>query len=214
MKTLALIAQKGGTGKTTLALSLAVAAERAGRTPVIIDLDPQATACNWSDRRKAETPIVVDAQPARLPNALAKAMQGGIDFAIIDTPARSEQASLAAAKIADLVLIPCRAQIYDLETLPVTLELLALAGNQAAIVVLNAIPARGSRHEQATRAIKDLGLSVCSIAVGQRAAFGDAAALGLTALEYEPNGKAASETQRVYQEVSLLLDNAKSRKSA
>jgi chromosome partitioning protein len=85
MKTLALIAQKGGTGKTTLALSLAVAAEQAGKAPVIIDLDPQATACNWSDRRKADTPIVVDAQPARLPHALAKAIQGGIDFAIIDT---------------------------------------------------------------------------------------------------------------------------------
>jgi chromosome partitioning protein len=214
MKTLALIAQKGGTGKTTLALSLAVAAEQAGRTPVIIDLDPQATACNWSDRRKADTPIVVDAQPARLPNALAKAMQGGIDFAIIDTPARSEQASLAAAKIADLVLIPCRAQIYDLETLPVTQELLALAGSKTTVVVLNAIPARGNRHEQAIRAIEDLGLSVCSIAVGQRAAFGDAAALGLTVLEYEPNGKAASETRKVYKEISLLLDNAKSRKSA
>jgi chromosome partitioning protein len=214
MKTLALIAQKGGTGKTTLALSLAVAAEHAGKAPVIIDLDPQATACNWSDRRQADTPIVVDAQPARLPHALAKAMQGGIDFAIIDTPARSEQASLAAAKIADLVLIPCRAQIYDLETLPVTQELLALAGSKTTVVVLNAIPARGNRHEQAARAIKNLGLSVCSIAVGQRAGFGDAAALGLTVLEYEPNGKAARETRRVYKEISLLLDNAKSRKSA
>ena len=123
MQTIALIAQKGGTGKTTLALALAVAAEQAGRTTVVIDLDPQATACNWADRRDADTPIVVDAQPARLSKALEKAMQGGINLAIIDTPARSEQAALAAAKSANLIIIPCRPQIYDLETVPNSREL-------------------------------------------------------------------------------------------
>jgi cellulose biosynthesis protein BcsQ len=69
-------------------------------------------------------------------------------------------------------------------------------------------------HEQAARAIEDLGLSVCPVAFGQRAAFGDAAALGLAVLEYEPNGKAASETQRAYKAISLLLDDSKSRRSA
>jgi CobQ/CobB/MinD/ParA nucleotide binding domain len=64
MRTIALIAQKGGAGKTTLALSLSIAAEKAGASSVIIDLDPQATACNWGDRREAATPVIVDAQPA------------------------------------------------------------------------------------------------------------------------------------------------------
>ena len=100
MKTIALLAQKGGTGKTTLALSLAVAAEQNGVVVVVIDLDPQATACNWGDRRQAETPIIVDAQPARLNQALERARAGGVDIAIIDTPARSEQAAMAAAKAA------------------------------------------------------------------------------------------------------------------
>ena len=62
MQTLSLIAQKGGTGKTTLALSLAVAAEAAGKTTLIIDLDPQASACKWGDRRTGEAPTVMDAQ--------------------------------------------------------------------------------------------------------------------------------------------------------
>ena len=55
MQTLAMIAQKGGTGKTTLALSLAVAAEAAGKSVLIVDLDPQASACKWTDRRTGDS---------------------------------------------------------------------------------------------------------------------------------------------------------------
>jgi len=108
MRTLALIAQKGGTGKTTIALALSVAAARAKLKALVIDLDPQATACNWSDRRQTDSPIVIDAQPSRLSAALQKAEQNGIDLVIIDTPARSEQSALAAAGVADLIIIPCR----------------------------------------------------------------------------------------------------------
>jgi len=149
MYTVALIAQKGGTGKTTLAVSLAVAAGQVGMTSIIIDLDPQGTACNWKDRRKSDGPVVIDAQPGRLAAALAKAEENGVDFAVIDTPARNEQSALAAAKAADLVLIPCRPQAYDLDTIPNTKEILTLAGNKPAVVVLNAVPAVGDRHEQA-----------------------------------------------------------------
>ena len=216
MHTIALLAQKGGTGKTTIALSLAVAAERAGRVAVIIDLDPQSTACNWSDRREAETPYVIDAQAARLQHALERAATGGVDLVLIDTPARSEQAALAAAKLADLVLVPCRPQIYDLETIPNTMELVKLAGTggRSAVAILNAVPPRGNRHEQATRAIERLGLDVCPQSLGQRAAYGDAAAMGLTAPEYDPKGKAAAEIAGVYEYISLLLDKSESQRAA
>jgi chromosome partitioning protein len=206
MKIIALIAQKGGTGKTTLALALAVAAEQAGLDTLIIDLDPQATACNWSDRRAAESPLVIDAQPARMAQALEKARSGGIGLAVIDTPARSEQSALAAAKIADLIIIPCRPQIYDLETITNTRELIALAGNKPALVVLNAIPARGDRLDQARLAVENMQLPVCPVSLGQRAAFGDAGTLGQTALEYDRRGKAAEEIRQLYKYISRLLN--------
>ena len=56
MKTLAILSRKGGTGKTTLAVHLSVAATLAGHTTVLIDLDPQASACKWSDIRQADSP--------------------------------------------------------------------------------------------------------------------------------------------------------------
>jgi chromosome partitioning protein len=213
MYTIAVMSQKGGTGKTTLAISLAVAAERDGKQAVVIDLDPQATACNWKDRRAAESPITIDAQPSRLPNALEKAREGGVGLAVIDTPPRSEQAALAAAKAADLVIIPIRPQIYDLETLPNTLELLNVAGRSQAVVVLNAISPRGDRHEQAIKAITGLGLPVCPAMLTHRAAFGDAGTLGLTALELDPKGKAAQETLEVYKYVSHILAKPRVRKT-
>src|SRR6202167_145760 len=171
MRTLALIAQKGGTGKTTLALALSVAAATSKLKALVIDLDPQGTACNWSDRRQTDSPMVIDAQPSRLSAALQKAEQNGIDLVIIDTPARSEQSALAAAGIADLIIIPCRAQAYDLETVPNTSKLLALADNKPALVVLNAVPAQGNRQEQARQALDQMGMHVCPHTIGARASF-------------------------------------------
>jgi len=205
MYTVALVAQKGGTGKTTLAVSLAVAARQVGLTPIIVDLDPQATACNWNDRRKGDGPVVIDAQPARLAAALGKATENGVDFAVIDTPARNEQSALAAAKVADLVLIPCRPQAYDLETIPNTKEILALAGNTPALAILNAVPAFGDRHEQARVLLNRLQVPVCPYMLGNRAVFGDAGAVGQAAQEYDPRGKGAAEILQVYKYILSTL---------
>jgi chromosome partitioning protein len=206
MKTIALIAQKGGSGKTTLALSLAVAAEAAGRTTMIVDLDPQASACKWGDRRQAEAPLIIDAQPSRLTNALGKAAQGGVDLAIIDTPARIEQAAAEAARVADLVIIPTRPSIYDLETLQTSIDLIKGRAKRPPVVVLNAVPPQSGRREQASQAIGGMGADICPAFLGHRVAYEYAAQLGQSAAEYEPDGKAAAEIQAVYASVCQLLD--------
>jgi chromosome partitioning protein len=214
MQTISLIAQKGGTGKTTLALSLAVAAAQAGRTVAVIDLDPQASAANWADRRAIkDAPAVVSAHVPRLQNVIDTARDSGVDLIIIDTPGKSEQAALAAAKAANLVLIPCRPQIYDIETLTATKEIIDLAGGRPAFVILNAVPPQGRRHEDATAAIRDIGLFVCPAAFVQRAAFGDAPNAGQSASEYEPSGKAAQEIEQVYKFISSQLKKFSSEKS-
>jgi chromosome partitioning protein len=212
MYTIALIAQKGGTGKTTLGIGLAVAAEQANKTALIVDLDPQSSACNWKDRRPGETPIVTDSQPPRLAGLLATAKEQGVDFVIIDTPARLEQSALAAARCADLVIIPCRASPEDLQTIPSTQEILRLAGDKPAFAVLNALPPSGHRHEQARKFFERLAIPVCPATIGNRVAFGDASTLGKAPQEHDPHGKAAQEILDVYKYTIKLLGKLPSNK--
>src|SRR5271170_8073404 len=118
MFTISLIGQKGGVGKTTIALGLAVAAVRAGHAAAIVDLDPQASAAKWKDRRADDNPAVVSAQASRLKQVIDSARTGGVDFLFIDTAGRKDNSALDAARMSDLVLIPTRPKILEVETLP------------------------------------------------------------------------------------------------
>ena len=80
MKTIAIVSQKGGAGKTTLALHIATAAEAAGLSAAIIDLDPQASAAGWGDSRQGEAPVVVALPHTRLPQGLQAATDGGAEL--------------------------------------------------------------------------------------------------------------------------------------
>lgn len=197
MHVIAILSQKGGAGKTTLALHLAVAAERAGLSAAVVDLDPQASAAGWGDSRNGDTPAVVSAQAARLPQVLAAAQHAGADWVLIDTAPHSESAALAAARVADLILIPCRPAILDLRAIGSTVDLAKLAGKPA-VVVLNSVPPRGSLGEEAKQAVAGYAVEIAPVTIGQRAAFQHALTAGLVAQEYEPNGKAANEVTQLY----------------
>ena len=184
MRTISLVSTKGGCGKTALSCALAVRFDA-----VLLDLDPQASACRWRDRRDDKEPVVTDVAPARLRPTLDALAKQGVDVVVIDTPPRSETAALEAVRVADLVVVPCRAQIVDVETVSNTLALLTLARSPLAVAVLVAVPPRGQRADQARSAIAEMGLRVCPHTIGHRAAWGDAAALGLAVQEHVPAGR-------------------------
>ena len=205
MQIIGIIGQKGGSGKSTLALALAVEAQRAGRDVAVIDLDPQTTAANWSDRRSDEQLAVVSCQVSRLPQVLAAAEKNGADFAVIDTPGKLTDALIAAAKAANFVLVPIQPQLYDLETLPGLKDVLTLAGHPACAVVVNRAPVQGKRHVETQDAARAQGFTVAPVVIYSRAAHGDAGNLGQSAAEYDPNGKAAEETAALYSYISRAL---------
>ena len=198
MYIVSMLSQKGGTGKTTLSLHLAVASEKAGKRTVVIDLDPQASSAEWKDGRKSDTPVVVPIPATRLPQAVQAARDGDADMVLIDTAPHASDVALAAAEAADLVLIPCRAGILDLRAIGTTARTVKLAAKKA-YVVLNAVPPRASNIlDDARAAVAVHGLEVAPVALRQRAAYVHALTAGQTAQEYEPKGKADEEMTKLY----------------
>jgi chromosome partitioning protein len=200
MFTVSFVGSKGGCGKTTSALGLAVAATIAGQDVAVIDLDPQATAANWKDRRGDAGPAVVSAQASRLVPILSGAREGGADLAIIDTAGRNDDSALNAARHSDLVLIPSKAVVGELETLGNVHDLLRVAGARSVYVLLNRIePGARKQFEDAKGMIeRTFGLQVCPFYISQFRAYENALETGQTAQEIDPRGKTAAELETLF----------------
>ena len=206
MKIVAIISQKGGAGKTTLAVHLATAAAKAGYRTAVIDLDPQGTAASWGDRRGAQEPEVISGQAIRLPALIKAAQDNGADFLILDTAPNADQTVSLSARAADIVLIPCRPAAFDLEAVETTLMLAKITAKPA-YVVLNAVPPRsGGTDKEAAARLEAQGASVAPYRLTHRAAFAHGVIDGRTAQEFEPRGKAAAEIDAIYKWICGVVD--------
>jgi|SRR5215472_11699129 chromosome partitioning protein len=203
--TIALVSQKGGAGKSTLALHLAAEASAQSQRALLIDLDPQGNVAKWGDRRGDTPPDVSAEHPANLDKALRAAAAEGYGLIVLDTAPHADQTALRAAKSADLVLVPCRPATFDLEAVRTTLDLCQLT-KRPAIVVLNAAPVRSRIVDEAQHAVSDHGGAVCPVVVHQRVAFQHCLIDGRTAAEFEPGGAAALEIAALYADVLSRLN--------
>jgi chromosome partitioning protein len=193
MFVVAVVSQKGGAGKTTIATNLAVLAERAGMVTAILDLDPQASAARWGDRRKGRPPEVIPAQASRLGKTLDDARGLGAEFVVIDTGPAADTAALEAAKLSDLVLVPVRPSALDLDALDATLTISALA-RRPTFVVINGVPASSRVGNDMEKALGEHeGVQIVPVRLGQRVDFSVPMAAGETTVEWAAKGRSASE---------------------
>ena len=204
MKTLSIISQKGGVGKTTLATALAVAAEANGKNTAVFDLDPQASASFWHDTRTNQTPAVAAVPSSRLSHFLKAAAESGCDLAIIDAPPFAKDIAFEAARHADFILIPTRPAVLDVMAMTKTLDLVRHYSKLAA-VVLTFCPPISRELTDTEEAIRQLGVMLCPVRIGNRIAFSRAQQTGLVAQEYEPHGKAANEILCLYEYTCIHL---------
>jgi len=210
MSTIAIISQKGGVGKTTLALHLAAAAQEAGRVALVMDTDPQATASQWAAWRQDAPPEVIDSPPPRLAAKVAAARGQGADMIVIDTPPHADSAARAAVEIADLVLIPCRPSAFDLAAIQTTAKLVQLLRKPAFVVFTAGSPNAPRIYAEAGELVASYGTPSCPILIPDRAAYRHASAEGRTVMELEPTGKAADEIRHLYQWTCRQIDMSSS----
>ncbi len=204
MKVLSIISQKGGVGKTTLATALAVAAEKDGKQVALFDLDDQASACFWFDIREAPTPAVKDVKAVRLPVYLQSMREAGCDLVIIDCPPVHKDIALDAAAPADFVLIPSKPDLFDIRSMQMTVGLLSKIDKPSS-VVLTFCPPAGPEVPGARDAVAQIGAQLCPVEIGLRKSYARAQQTGLSAQEFEPDGKAAAEIIQLYEYTCIQL---------
>lgn len=206
MKVLGLLSRKGGVGKSTLALHLAVLAQAGGKRVLLVDLDPQGSAAAWWQAREGDTPELEATEPGNLAALLDTARAAGVDLVVIDTRPSVEADAAQVAAISDYLLVPTRPAIMDLRAILGTLDIVK-GGRHRASIVLNACPApRGgigeaSSTSDARKALKAFGVPVAPVSIVQRAALSHALLSGMTVSETEPEGKATKEIRALWRYV-------------
>ena len=203
MRIITFVTQKGGSGKTTLALSCAVAAEEHGARALVLDMDPQRTAEAWYQTREATKPKLAAVTAAELPNAITGGRQR-FDVLLIDTPGRDEPSTAAAIRHADICLIPCRPTPADMKATPTTVATIKRLDKLSAFV-LSQTPPRGYRIREAAKGLSVLGM-VAPVHIVSRNAYQDAHGMGLAVTEFETDGKAAAEIRELWQWIAKKLE--------
>lgn len=202
MFTIALVCQKGGAGKTTLAVHCAIETQRLGLRTLLLDLDAQASASKILGRRGDAPPDFDTEHPARLEDSLKKAEVEGNDLVVLDTAPQADQAALRAARAADLVVVPVRPTIVDVDAVQTTMDICALA-KRSPVFVLNAVAPQGREGAEARAVITSRGGTVAATQLGDRKAFRTSFNDGLAAQEVDPASKAAAEIVALVSELNI-----------
>jgi chromosome partitioning protein len=209
MMSVALLARKGGVGKTTCAIHMGVLAQAAGLKVAFFDLDPQRSLTAWWRSRTADTPILVESDARRLSEVLKVAADEGYDLAVVDTPPAVSFETAQVAGVVDLVLIPLRPSILDIYAVAGTAAVVK-ATTADTLLVLNACyPPQGMGEApttvEARKAMKGMSLPVAKASLSQRMDYTRALNDGEAVNEFAPGSKAAIEVERLWREVSRRL---------
>ena len=203
---IAVLNQKGGVGKTTVATNIASAMALAGRHVLLVDADPQGSALSWSAVRKAEPRLAVVGMPKPTLHRELPSIARHYDAVVIDGAPRVNELARAAIMASDLILIPVQPSPYDVwaarDVVRLIEEARAIKDTLRAVFVINRRVARTAIGRDVGAALAGFGLPVAEATLGHRIAYAESAAVGLAVMEAAPNSEAAKEVARLVLEAA------------
>lgn len=208
MKTISFLNQKGGVGKTTLAINVAAEIAGRGKKVLLIDADPQGSSLNWASARKDDSPITIVGYPKpTLYRDISKIGQG-YDYTVIDGPPRVTELARSIILASDLIIIPVQPSPYDIwasaEISALIEESSVFKESLRAFLVINRKIANTAISRDAADILQKSKLPLLKTQVAQRIIFAESAAQGKTVRECGEDSFASKEIQELTKE---LLNN-------
>jgi chromosome partitioning protein len=209
VRTLAILSRKGGTGKTTVSLHLAMAAWLSGRGVLLADCDRQGSAQEWRRERQVGGPVVFSTKTPALFATQQAAQRAGRDLMIIDTSPSASEDLAEAVRCADFCLMVLRPSFLDVRAIRETAELVARFGKAGAFVINQAPPRRAGKEMacvgDTVAQLSGLGRPIMPIGLRARIAYQSAVAEGRSVQETAPQSAAALEIGGLWRAVEERL---------
>lgn len=209
VKTICVLSRKGGAGKTTIAVNLAITAFLAGHKVMLADLDPQRSASDALRARRRPGPAYAESCAGKLFHAQSSARRDGVEILFVDTPAAPENDVAHAVNLSDLCLVVGRPSFLDLAPIVRSADMVRRL-NRDGLIVLN--QAHTNRAEVApiafpevVEALRFCGIPLAPVGLRSRATFQQAIAQGQSVAELEPGGAAAHDVSRLWAHLSSTL---------